>query len=127
MNSPANCVFVCGVTGNQGGALARKLIQLGWTVHATARDLEAPRASALAALGVKLTQGDWDNKEALRAGLVGCDKIFINLVSTLEDFDRERRQAATIATIAKSVGVRQAIVSTSLGVSRKSLSDIQIF
>ncbi|KAI0543158.1 NmrA family protein [Xylaria digitata] len=105
MNAPGNCVFVCGVTGNQGGTLARKLVQLGWTVHATARDLEAPRALALATLG------------ALRASLVSCDKIFINLVSTVEDFDRERRQAAAISMIAKDVGVRQAIVSTSLVVS----------
>jgi hypothetical protein len=43
--------------GNQGGSLPGKLIQLGWIVHATARDLEVPRVAVLEALGAKLAQG----------------------------------------------------------------------
>ncbi|KAF3763268.1 hypothetical protein M406DRAFT_49536 [Cryphonectria parasitica EP155] len=111
-------VFVCGVTGNQGGAVAKRLLELNWNVHATVRDLESPKAVALEAAGVKLTQGDWEDEEALKTSIAGCSKMFINLVSTWDDFDRERRQAAKIVDIAKESGVKQVILSTSLGVSR---------
>jgi len=114
-------VFVCGVTGNQGGAVAKYLLQLNWTVHAVVRDLGSPAAVALAEAGVKLTEGDWDNKEALETSIAGCSKLFLNLVSTWEEFDRERRQAVSIVNIAKNAGVKQIVSSTSLGVSQYDL------
>lgn len=117
MSSSTPSVFICGVTGNQGEAVARELLQLGWNVKATARDLEAPKVTALAAAGLKPVQGDWDNEEALRDGFSGCTKLFLNTVTTVDDLERERRQAARIISMAKAAGVRQVISSTSLGVS----------
>lgn len=51
-------VFVCGVTGCQGGALAYHLRKLGWAVRSTTRDLASPEAESLAEAGVQLTLGD---------------------------------------------------------------------
>ena len=50
-------VFVCGITGTQGGALARQLLALNWTIHSTVRSLDTPAAQKLKADGVKLTLG----------------------------------------------------------------------
>ena len=85
-------VFVCSATGSQGGALTRKLRKLGWEVHATTRDLESEAAVALRGIGVKLTEGDWDNTDALKASIAGCDKLYLCLVPNWDVPTQEPRQ-----------------------------------
>jgi uncharacterized protein YbjT (DUF2867 family) len=111
-------VFVCSATGSQGGAVARLLRGLDWNVRATVRDLASAGAADLKALGVHLTQGDWDNTEALSATIAGCDKLFLCLLPNLADLSCERRQAEGILRIAKALGVKQVVASTTLGVSQ---------
>ncbi|KAK3314413.1 hypothetical protein B0H66DRAFT_568412 [Apodospora peruviana] len=107
-------VFVCGATGSQGAALCRQLRVIGWNVHATVRDPHSQAAQALEAHGVKLTVGDWDNKEALATTMAGCDKLFLNLVPNFGDWDRERLHAQSILAIAKEVGVKQVVYSSAV-------------
>ncbi|KAM5448317.1 hypothetical protein MaudCBS49596_005405 [Microsporum audouinii] len=117
MAASTNTVFVCSATGSQGGALALKIRkQLNWVVHSTARNIASPAAISLLEAGVKLTQGDWDDKAALKAALTGCDKLFLCLLPDFKDSDRERRQAEGIVAAAKAAGVSQVVASTSLGV-----------
>lgn len=123
MPSSNPTVFVTGATGSQGGAVARKLRDLSWNVHAIVRSPDSPPSVSLAAAGVSLTEGDWDNDEALRAGLAGCDKLFLCLMPTPEDPDRERRQAVNILRIAREAGVTQVVATTSLGVSMYETGD----
>jgi uncharacterized protein YbjT (DUF2867 family) len=111
-------VFVCSATGSQGGSVAHQLRSLNWNVRATARNLDSPAAVALKAAGVQLTQGDWDNAEALAAGIAGCDKLFLCLFPNMADLSAETKQAQRIASIAKAAGVKQVVSSTSLGVSQ---------
>ncbi|KAK3314583.1 NmrA family protein [Apodospora peruviana] len=111
-------VFVCGATGSQGGAVAHQLRALDWTVHTTVRNLDSPAAKALKTAGVQLTQGDWDDDDALRASIEGCDKLFLCLYPNFADLTAEGRQAANILSIAKAAGVTQVVASTSLGVSQ---------
>lgn len=116
-------VYVTGTTGAQGFSLARYLRQLNWNVHSTTRNLNSPRATALAADGVKLVQGDWDDDKALEESIAGCDKLFLCLMPTPPDLDHERKQAENILRIAKAAGVKQVISSTSLGVSMYGVDD----
>ncbi|KAK8017145.1 hypothetical protein PG991_008221 [Apiospora marii] len=111
-------VFVCSATGYQGRALARQLRGLGWEVHATTRDLGSPAAVALKSIGVHLTEGDWDNSDALKASIAGCDKLFLCLLPNWDDPSCERRQCRNILEIAKEAGVQQVVSSTTLGVSQ---------
>lgn len=120
MASSRPTVFVCGATGFQGGAVARHLLKLGWGVHAVARDPNSKQAMALSAAGAQLTKGDWDDPESLRSSMAGCTKMFLGLPTTIDDFDRERRQAVSIVDIARKAGVTQVVATTSLGVSRTS-------
>ncbi|RYP33718.1 hypothetical protein DL767_004647 [Monosporascus sp. MG133] len=117
MSVPPPTVCVFGATGHQGGALAHQLCALAWNVHATVRDIHSSRASALTAAGAHLTEGDWDNNDALRTAMSGCDKLFLCLMPDLTDHNRELRQTANIIRIAKDAGVKQVVASTSLGVS----------
>ncbi|RYP35303.1 hypothetical protein DL766_002575 [Monosporascus sp. MC13-8B] len=111
------------VTHPQSWVVPEQLRKLDWTVHATVRKLESQKATTLASIGVKLTQRDWDNEEALRSSIAGCDKVFLCLMSTVDDFDRERRHAVKIVRIAKAAGVKQVVTSTSLGVSQIDAAD----
>ncbi|KAH8899754.1 NAD dependent epimerase/dehydratase [Thozetella sp. PMI_491] len=115
----SSTVFVTSATGTQGEAVARQLRKLGWTVHATVRDLNAPAAKHLADLGVKLTEGDWDNKDALKASIAGCQKLFLNMRPAFEtgNMAHERVQARGILEIAKEAGVTQVIYSSGVSVN----------
>lgn len=109
-------VFICGATGSQGSALAHQLRRLDWAVHTTVRDPSSPAAQALAAAGVQLTPGDWDDDAALAAAMAGCDKLFLCLLPDFSDPTRELRQANVMVRLAREAGVRQVVASTSLGV-----------
>lgn len=111
-------VFICSATGSQGGALARQLRDLDWNVHATTRNTNSAEARRLQSIGVELTQGDWDDSEALRRGLAGCDKLFLCLLPNFVDMSSEHRQAERILQLARESGVKQVVASSSLGVSQ---------
>ena len=117
MTSSIPTVFITGATGSQGFSLAKQLRALHWSVHTTTRNLEAPGVAALAAAGVQVGAGDWDDLEALRASMAGCSKLFLCLMPDPSDIDHERRQAETIVRAARAAGVSQVVSSTSLGVS----------
>jgi uncharacterized protein YbjT (DUF2867 family) len=118
MASSLPTVFVCSATGSQGGSLARQLRQLNWSVHATVRDSESIAAKELVSAGVDITEGDWDNSEALKNSIAGCNKLFLCLYPNFADMECEYRQAQNILRIAKEAGVKQVVASTSLGVSQ---------
>jgi uncharacterized protein YbjT (DUF2867 family) len=111
-------VFVSGATGSQGGAIVRRLLVLGWNVRAVVRNLDTPKAEALKAAGVHLTEGDWDNVAALTTSIAGCAKLFLCLLPNFADLTWEYRQSQRILEIAKDAGVEQVVASTSLGVSQ---------
>ncbi|EHL01926.1 putative NmrA-like family domain-containing protein 1 [Glarea lozoyensis 74030] len=105
-------------TGYQGGALARRLREISWNVHATTRNLSSAAAIALKDMGVHLNECDWDNAAALKDSIKGCDKLFLCLMPDWDDPSRELRQCQIILQIAKEAGVKQVVSSTTLGVSQ---------
>lgn len=70
-------ILVTGATGNQGGAVASALLQLGLEVHALVRDPSREKAEALARQGAKLVRGDLNDAASLRAALANMDSIFV--------------------------------------------------
>ncbi len=125
MSSQTPTVLVLSATRKQGGAVARQLRDLNWNVHALVRSLDGPKAEALEAAGVQLTQGDWDNDDALADGIAGCEKLFLCLRPDRNDLDRERRWAENIVKIAKAAGVKQVVASSSIGVPMRKNEYIQ--
>ena len=110
--SKVSTVYVAGATGTQGSAVCRHLRQLGWSVRATVRNPSSSQGQALDKLGVVLNTGDWDDQDALAAGLAGCDKLFLVLAPNYRDLDCERIWAQKMLALAKAAGV-QGIVYTS--------------
>lgn len=63
--NPDKIIAVFGVTGTQGNAVARKLLQEGWRIRAVTRDPESAKAQALSELGADIVRADFDNFASL--------------------------------------------------------------
>ncbi|KAH7203293.1 hypothetical protein BKA60DRAFT_527243 [Fusarium oxysporum] len=107
-------VYVVAATGTQGSAVCRHLRQSNWSVRATVRNIESPQAQALAKIGVVLNSGNWDDEEALTAGLTGCNKLFLALGPNYSSLDDERIWAQRIIALAKKAGVEDVVYSSSI-------------
>src|SRR5512145_1378893 len=69
-------ILVTGATGKQGGATARALLGRGHRVRALTRHPDGEKARALAALGVEIVKGDFDDPASLRRPLDGVWGMF---------------------------------------------------
>ena len=115
-------IAVTGATGQQGGAVARKLLSEGWKVRALTRDLEKPQAQELASLGAELVAGDMENRSELEAALDGAYGVFSvqNFWLPNVGFEGEIRQGKLVADAAKVAGV-QHLVYSSVGAAHRGM------
>jgi uncharacterized protein YbjT (DUF2867 family) len=110
-------VFVCGVTGTQGGAVARSLRSENVAVTALIRDPSSPQAQSIEALGVELFPGNFDDKAALERALNGCTAAFLNFSPDFNDWTAELRWAKSIIAAARDAGVKHIIYSSGFAVN----------
>src|SRR5512145_2351923 len=115
-------IAVTGATGQQGGAVARKLLADGWNVRALTRDLNKPAAQALASAGAELIAGDMDSRSDLDAAFKGVYGVFSvqNFWLPNVGFEGEIRQGRNVADAAKAAGV-QHLVYSSVGAARRGM------
>ncbi|KAL2158850.1 hypothetical protein VTH06DRAFT_4042 [Thermothelomyces fergusii] len=106
--------FVLGATGVQGGAVARQLRDLGWSVATVARNPDSTAAQALAAIGVQVHQGSWTDSAALEGAMAGSKSLFLNLLPTLDNPAGEFELGREILRIARLVGVEHVVYSSAL-------------
>src|SRR5229473_503697 len=69
-------ILITGVTGNQGGAVARALQGTGFHLRGLTRTPDSERAAALARHGLEVVQGDLDDEATLRRALAGVWGVF---------------------------------------------------
>lgn len=115
-------IAVTGATGQQGGAVARKLLAEGWKVRALTRDLDKPAAQELASLGADLVPGDMENRAELDAAFQGAYGVFSvqNFWLPNVGFEGEIRQGKNVADAAKDAGV-QHLVYSSVGAAHRGM------
>src|SRR5258707_3088424 len=115
-------IAVTGGTGQQGGAVARKLLAEGWQVRALTRDVNKPAAQELRPLGAEIVQGDMRNRAQLDAAFKGAYGVFSvqNYWLPNVGFDGEVRQGKSVAAAAKAAGV-QHFVYTSVGAAHRGM------
>ncbi|MEU9035754.1 NmrA/HSCARG family protein [Streptomyces sp. NPDC048352] len=109
-------ITVFGATGQQGGALARSLLEErdgDFAVRAVTRHPDSERARELVRLGAEVVRGDLDDEASLAAAFEGAYGAFL-VTNFWEDMDaaHEKRQAAALARAAGHAGVQHAIWST---------------
>lgn len=68
-------VLVTGVTGRQGGAVARCLLEKGQNVRVMTRDPD--KARAVARLGASVVRGDFEDRDSLSKAVRGVEGVFV--------------------------------------------------
>jgi uncharacterized protein YbjT (DUF2867 family) len=111
-------VLVTGVTGQQGGAVARQLVGRGFTVRGMTRKPDGEPARALAKLGVEIVQGDLNDAASLEKALTGAWGTFAVQNTWEAGVEAEEEQGKRFAKLAREKGV-QHFVYTSVGSAHK--------
>lgn len=98
-------VLITGVTGQQGGALARSLSGKGFKLRGLTRKPDGDAAQKLKALGVEVVAGDLDDVDSLKSALRGAWGVF-GVQNTWEaGVEREEEQGKRLARLAREAGV----------------------
>jgi len=115
-------IAVTGATGQQGNAVAKKLLADGWKVRALTRDINKPAAQELSSLGAELVAGDMENLAELEAAFEGANGVFSVQNFWLPDvgFEGEIRQGKNVADAAKAAGVEH-LVYSSVGAAHRGM------
>ncbi|HEV3059790.1 MAG TPA: NmrA family NAD(P)-binding protein, partial [Vicinamibacterales bacterium] len=107
-------ILITGVTGKQGGAVARALQGVGFHLRGLTRKPDGERAAALASSGVDVVKGDLDDEATLRRALTGAWGVFGVQNSLEAGVEREEAQGKRLAALAREAGVEH-FVYTSVG------------
>ena len=107
-------ILITGVTGQQGGAVARALHGSGFRLRGLTRKPDSEQATTLARQGIDIINGDLDDEASLRRALAGAWGVF-GVQNTWEaGVEREEAQGKRLATLAREAGVEH-YVYTSVG------------
>ncbi len=120
MANTKQIILVAGATGNQGGAVANRLLQEGnFAVRAFTRDKNKTKAQALKDAGAELIQGDLNDAASLEEAVKGVYGVF-----SLQDFhggtEVEIQQGNALADAAKKAGVKHFVYSSVGSAERKT-------
>jgi uncharacterized protein YbjT (DUF2867 family) len=113
-------ILVTGATGNQGGAVARSLLDRGFRVRALTRDPQKPEAQALTEQGAEVVQGDMEDRSTMDRVLEGAYGVFSVQNFWETGYEREVQQGKTVADAAKTVGVEHFVYSSVGSAYRKT-------
>lgn len=113
-------ILVSGATGQQGGAVARHLAELGFNVRALTRNPNKPTARALADRGIEVVQGDLNDRRSLDRALAGTYGAFSVQNYYEAGFDGEINEGRILADAAKDASVTHFVYSSVGGADRKT-------
>jgi uncharacterized protein YbjT (DUF2867 family) len=105
-------VVVTGSTGQQGGAVARGLLERGHRVRAVTRDPDSSQSKSLANAGATLVAASLEDTPTITTALEGATSLFA-MTTPAGGTDAEIRQGVAAADAAKAAGVH--LVFTSVG------------
>ena len=112
MATQTKLILVTGATGQQGGAVAKALLQKGQKIRVMTRNPE--KAAALANAGAEVVKGDLTNQADVQAALRGVQGVFAMSTPFEAGMDAEVRRGTMLADAAKQAGVAH-YVYTSVG------------
>ena len=112
-------VLVIGATGQQGGAVARQLLDKGHRVRAFTRSADSSAASQLESLGAELAVGDTETRESVIRAASGVDAVYAMTSFFEAGLDGEVRQGRTIVDAVQAAGVEN-FVYASVGSADRS-------
>jgi uncharacterized protein YbjT (DUF2867 family) len=113
-------ILVTGITGQQGGAVARRLHADGWRVRGLTRDPDAGRARPARELGIELAAGDLTDEPSLAAPLAGVYGVFAMATPFEKGMENEVAQGNTLGNVAAAAGVKHYVYSSVASSNKKT-------
>lgn len=115
-------IAVTGVTGKQGGAVARRLLADGWQVRGLTRDPNTVASRDLVAAGIEMVAGDTEQRPLLDAAFKDAYGVFSvqNYWLPGVGFDGEVRQGKNVADAALAAGIKH-LVYTSVAAAQRGM------
>jgi uncharacterized protein YbjT (DUF2867 family) len=110
--SSALTILVTGATGNQGGAVARKLLERGHGVRAFSRFAGSLPTKELAAIGAEIAVGSFDDRASIERAAEGVDAVFAMGTPYEGGMEAEVRQGTNTFEAAKAAGVGHLVYSS---------------
>ncbi|MGW5106730.1 NmrA/HSCARG family protein [Nocardia sp. NPDC004123] len=111
-------VFVTGATGQQGGAVASRLLADGWRVRALTRRPDSIEAQRLADAGVEVVAGSLEDLATIDRCVEGAYGVYSVHPGPLSPEQDEVKAGKTITDAAVKHGVRHLVYSSGLGADR---------
>ncbi|HEX2984038.1 MAG TPA: NmrA/HSCARG family protein [Ignavibacteriales bacterium] len=105
-------IFVTGITGKQGGAVARHLLSHGFNVRGITRDPDKKEVAALVELGAEIREGDLNDKDSYKPFLRGAHGVFSVQNFWEAGYLDEIKQGQDLADCAKDAGVKHFVYSS---------------
>jgi len=116
MTSSKPLITIFGATGNQGGSVARSLLQNpSFRVRGITRNVDSEASQSLRALGAEMVCADGFNPALMAAAFDGSWGAFINMNSDDKIFTKERTEfdmGKIIVDAAKNAGVQTLVLSS---------------
>jgi len=105
-------ILITGITGQQGGTVARELLARGYRVKGMTRKPDSEKAHEFRKLGAEIVQGDLDDAASLKRALQGVWGVFAIQNTWEAGVEKEEEQGKRIAKIAKEAGVQHYVYSS---------------
>ena len=105
-------ILVTGATGQQGGSLARLLLQKKHKVHALTRNTQSTAAQDLRNRGAKILKGDLDDSDSLKRAVKDVQSIFLMGTPFEDGTEGEIRRGKLMADIAKENNIEHLVYSS---------------
>ena len=105
-------ILVTGATGQQGGSLARILLQKKHKVYALTRSTQSPAAQHLKNKGAILVQGNLDDSDFLKRAIKGVDFIFLMGTPFEDGPEAETRRGKQVVDIAQEEKIEHLVYSS---------------
>ena len=113
-------VLVIGVTGNQGGHVARKLLREGHSVRGMTRKPDGAVAKEIKKLGAEIVQGDLNDRASIERACKGMDVVF-GMSSPFEKGTRDEvQQGKTLVQACKASKVPHVVFSSAASADKKT-------
>lgn len=106
-------IFVTGITGNQGTAVARHLLENGHEVIGLTRDANSEKAQQLKSQGVNIVEGNLNDSSPFQSEMKKSDAIFF--VQSLQGKNSEIQQGKQFIDAITSIGINHLVYASVLG------------
>jgi uncharacterized protein YbjT (DUF2867 family) len=113
-------ILVTGATGQQGGSLARLLLQKKHKVYALTRNTQSASAQDLRNKGANIVKGDLDDSDSLERAVKDVESVFLMGTPFEDGAEGEIRRGKLMADVAKENKVEHLVYSSVANADKKT-------